>query len=315
MADLSTSLAGVELSGPIVSAAGTGGTALELADVMNLSHLGAVTTKSITPEPRDGNQPWRLVEVPGGMMNAVGLANKGLEHFLSDVAPSLASQPSVFIGSVAGHGIDDYVKVASAFDAVEALPIIELNLSCPNSDTGRQFTDGPGELAEVIRAARAAVTRSKLFVKLPLLFENAASMAGAAIDAGADGLTMINTIPSLSIDVHERKPRLGYGTGGLSGPAVHQPALGMVWRVYDAVARDAGIPIIGIGGVRRWEQAAAFILAGASAVGMGTTLFHEPAAPRKVLRGLRSWVDSQGCTSLSQLVGQLEPASAVTSTR
>jgi dihydroorotate dehydrogenase (NAD+) catalytic subunit len=306
MSDLSTTLAGVELSGPIVSAAGTGGTATELADVLDLRELGAVTTKSITPESRTGNAPMRVADVPVGMMNAIGLANKGLDSFMTEIEPTLSSHPTVFIGSVAGHCLDDYVQVAGAFDAAESLPIIELNLSCPNSSTGRQFTEGPADLAEVIAAVRSVVTRTKLFVKLPLLFEHAADMAGAAVDAGADGLTMINTIPSLSIDVRTRRPRLGYGPGGLSGPAIHLPAVGMVRRVYDAVARDAGIPIIGLGGVRSWEQAAAFILAGASAVGMGTTLFHNPRAPRRILRGLDRWVQQQGCASLHELIGAME---------
>ena len=306
MPDLSTTLAGVELSGPIVSAAGTGGTATELADVLDLRHPGAGTTKSITPETRLGNPPMRVADVPGGMLNAIGLANKGIDAFMAETVPTLSGHPTVFIGSVAGHSIDDYVQVAGAFDEVESLPIIELNLSCPNSSTGRQFTDGPAELGEAIAAVRAVVTRTRLFVKLPLLFEPGVAMAQAAIEAGADGLTMINTIPSLSIDVRTRRPRLGYGPGGLSGPAVHPLAVGMVRRIYDAVARDAGVPIIGLGGARSWEQAAAFILAGASAVGMGTTLFHDPQAPRRMLRGLDRWVAKQGCSSLRELIGAME---------
>ena len=303
---LATSIAGVELSGPIVSAAGTGGSCTELADILDLRCLGAVTTKSITAESREGNQPYRVVDVPGGMLNAVGLTNKGVDAFIEQDVPKLASQPTVFIGSIAGHSIDDYVTVATAFEAVDSLPIVELNLSCPNSSSGRRFTDGPDELAEVIRATRQVLPTTKMLVKLPLLFETASDMASAAIEAGVDGLTMINTVPALSIDVKTRRPRLGYGAGGLSGPAVHTPAVGMVRRVYEDVTRDAGIPIIGLGGVQAWEHAAAFILAGATAVGIGTTLFHSPAAPRRIGRGLARWVAMHGCSSLSELIGQMD---------
>lgn len=303
---LATSIAGVDLSGPLVSAAGTGGTCMELAEVLDLRHLGAVTTKSITVEARDGNQPCRVVDVPGGMLNAVGLANKGLDAFIEQDVPKLASRPTIFIGSIAGHCVDDYVKVASAFEAVAAIPIVELNLSCPNSSSGRRFTDGPGELADVIRAAREVLPTTKLLVKLPLLFETASSMASTAVESGVDGLTMINTVPALSIDVDTRRPRLGYGAGGLSGPAVHTPAVGMVRRVYDDVTRDAGVPIIGLGGVQVWEHAAAFILAGASAVGIGTTLFHSPGAPKRIRRGLARWVAMHGCSRLSELVGEMD---------
>ncbi|MAB83914.1 MAG: dihydroorotate dehydrogenase B catalytic subunit [Phycisphaerae bacterium] len=300
---LATSLAGVTLTGPIISAAGTGGTATELADVLDLGDLGAVTTKSITPEPRSGNAAMRVTDVPAGMMNAVGLMNMGIEAFLGDIVPGLGDRGTVFIGSAAGHCVEDYVQVAAAFDSIESLPLIELNLSCPNSSTGRRFTDGPAELAEVVAEVRAAVTGTRLLVKLPLLFETAVPMAAAAIEAGADGLTMINTVPALSIDVHSRSSRLGFGHGGLSGPAVHLPALSMVQRVHSGVARDAGVPIIGLGGVRSWEQAAAFVLAGATAVGIGTTLYHDPAAPRRINRGLARWVRDQGCASIEELVG------------
>lgn len=305
---LATSLAGVRLSGPIISAAGTGGTATELADVLDLADLGAVTTKSITPEPRAGNAAMRVADVPTGMLNAVGLMNMGIEAFIDGTVPTLASCSTTFIGSVAGHCVEDYVRVAAAFDPVETLPLIELNLSCPNSSTGRRFTDGPAELAEVVGEVRAAVTNSRLLVKLPLLFETAVPMAAAAIEAGADGLTMINTIPALSINVVDRTSRLGFGHGGLSGPAVHLPAVSMVQRVHAGVAREAGIPIIGLGGVRRWEQAAAFILAGATAVGIGTTLYHDPRAPRRINRGLVRWVRDQGCASIGELVGQVRLA-------
>ncbi len=302
---LSTTLAGVHLTGPLISAAGTGGTATELEDVLDLADFGAVTTKSITPEPRAGNPAMRVADVPAGMLNAVGLMNMGVDAFLAGTVPALSGRPTTFIGSVAGHSIEDYVQVAAAFDAVEAFPLIELNLSCPNSSTGRRFTDGPSELAEVVREVRRAVVRSRILVKLPLLFETAVPMAAAAIEAGADGLTMINTVPALSIDVEDRTSRLGFGHGGLSGPAVHLPALSMVQRIHAGVARDAQVPIVGLGGVRRWEQAAAFVLAGATAVGIGTTLYHDHRAPRRINRGLARWVAAQGCSRLDELVGQV----------
>ena len=277
----------------------------ELADAFDLRWLGAVTTKSITPEERAGNDPWRIIDVPGGMMNAIGLANVGLGKFLAEKLPSAAGVPCPVFGSVAGHSVEDYVRVAAAFDANTAFPIIELNVSCPNTATGLQFGDDPSALKALLAEVRPVVKRAKLFVKVS---PNAdvVKLSGAAVEAGADGLTLVNTVTAMSIDVHTRRPRLSRGRGGLSGPAIHPIAVRMVHDVYRAVAKPAGVPIIGLGGVLRWEDAAEFILVGASAVGVGTALFVDPRTPVALAKGLAQWVRAQGASSITALVGAME---------
>lgn len=302
---LRTLLAGIPLATPVVAAAGTCGYADELGDAFDLSQIGAVTTKSITPEVRAGNDPWRIIDVPGGMLNAIGLANAGLDAFLAQKLPRAAALPCRLFGSVAGHSIDDYVAVASAFDARAELPLIELNVSCPNTATGCQFGDDPDALRDLLRAVRPLVKRAKLFVKIS---PNAdvVRMSATAVECGADGLTLVNTVSAMSVDVQTRLPRLSRGRGGLSGPAIHPIAVRMVHDVYRAVAKPAGVPIIGLGGVLRWQDAAEFILVGATAVGMGTALFIDPRAPVGIARGLARWTREQGAASIGELVGQVE---------
>lgn len=299
---LRTRIAGVELATPIVAAAGTCGYADELADALDLGWLGAVTTKSITAEERAGNDPWRIIDVPGGMMNAIGLANVGLDRFLAEKLPRVRGLPCPAFGSVAGHSVDDYVRVAAAFDREAAFPVIELNVSCPNTATGLQFGDDPAALRALLAEVRPVVRRARLFVKVS---PNAdvVRLSAAAVEAGADGLTLVNTVTAMSIDVHSRRPRLSRGRGGLSGPAIHPIAVRMVHDVHRQVAGPAGIPVIGLGGVLRWEDAAEFILVGASAVGVGTALFVDPRAPAALAKGLAGWMRSQGVSTVAELVG------------
>jgi dihydroorotate dehydrogenase (NAD+) catalytic subunit len=305
--DLTVKLAGVELVNPIVAAAGTCGYVDELADVLPPSKIGAVVTKSITREPRDGHPPWRLVEVPGGMLNAVGLANVGLERFLAEKLPAAAAIDTVVIGSIAGNSIDDYRTVAAAFDAQEHLPLVELNVSCPNTDDGLVFGEDPGRLGELLAEVRPALAHTKLLVKLSPNVGDVTAMADAAVAAGADGLTLINTVAAMAIDVESQRYRLSAGGagGGLSGPAIHPIAVRMIHNVYRSVAGPAGVPLVGLGGVMTWQHAAEFVLAGATAVGMGTALFVNPRAPLKVAKGLAKWVERQGCASITELVGQV----------
>ena len=307
MADLTVRLAGVELRNPILAAAGTCGYVDELAQVLDPRHLGAIVTKSITRQPREGHPPWRLVELPRGLLNAVGLANVGLEAFLREKLPAAEQLPSVLIGSIAGNSIDDYVAVAAAFDAQARLPVVELNVSCPNTDDGQVFGEDPRKLAALLRAVRPALTSTRLFVKLAPNVGDITQMAASAIEAGADGLTVMNTYPALALDVETRRSRLGAGLagGGLSGPAIHPIAVRMVYEVHRLVAGPAGIPLIGLGGVMVWQDAAEFILAGATAVGMGTALFVDPRSPRAVVRGLERWVADQGCRTIGELIGQV----------
>jgi dihydroorotate dehydrogenase (NAD+) catalytic subunit len=302
---LRTTLSGIGLATPLVAAAGTCGYADELADALDMRWLGAVTTKSITPEERAGNDPWRIIDVPGGMMNAIGLANVGLERFLREKAPAAEALPCRAFGSAAGHSVEDYVRVASAMDSRTGFPAIELNVSCPNTATGLQFGDDPSALRALLAEVRPAVRRARLLVKLS---PNAdvVRLAAAAVEGGADALTLVNTVPAMSIDVRTRRTRLSRGRGGLSGPAIHPIAVRMVHDVHRQVAGPARIPLVGLGGVLGWQDAAEFILAGATAVGIGTGLFVDPGLPAAVARGLARWVDDQGVPAIGALVGALE---------
>ncbi len=308
MADLSVTLAGVTLRNPIVAAAGTCGYVEELADVLDPRELGAVVTKSITREPREGHPPWRLIDVPHGMLNAVGLANVGLERFLAEKLPAANGLDTIVVGSIAGDSVDDYVAVAAAFDAADGLPLVELNVSCPNTDDGQVFGENPESLRRLLAEVRPALANTKMLVKLSPNVSDIVAMAKTAIDAGADGLTLINTVSAMAIDVETRATRLSRGVGGLSGPAVHSIAVRMVHEVYRHVAAEAGVPIIGLGGVMTWSDAAELILAGATAVGMGTALLIDPRSPIKVRNGLRKWVQRQGCSSVGELVGRVADA-------
>lgn len=301
--DLSVTFAGCTLRNPLVTAAGTAGYVRDFASVVDPRRLGAITTKSITPESREGNRPWRIIDTRSGMLNAIGLANVGLERFLAE---KLDEVPCQLIGSVAGHSIADYVAVAAAFGAESRIDLVELNVSCPNTETGRAFGGTPEALGEVLAEVRPALGTKPMIVKLAPDGPDVVRLAEAAIAAGADALTLVNTMPAMAIDVETRQPRLSRGRGGLSGPAIHPVAVRIVHEVYDAVARDADVPIIGLGGVMGWEDAAEFILAGATAVGLGTTLFVDPRSPRRIARGLAAWTARQGATSITELIGRVE---------
>lgn len=303
---LETTLAGIRLRNPVVLAAGTAGELDEFTDALPLSQIGAITTKSITREPRGGNAPWRLIELPVGMLNAIGLANPGIDAFVRDRLPRAAQMPCPVITSAAGHSIDDYVAVASVFDGRREAALIELNVSCPNTASGLQFGDDARLLGELLRAVRPAVMHKRLFVKLSPGAGDLVRLAETAIAGGADGLTLVNTFPALAIDPESRRPKLSRGSGGLSGPAIHPIAVRLVHDVHRLVTRGAAIPIIGLGGVLRWEDAAEFILAGAAAVGIGTGLFVDPKTPRRVAAGLDAWCERQGVQSIAELVGAME---------
>lgn len=345
---LVTELAGLSLRNPVLLAAGTAGVLDEMwsRDVpgsagrrarrrgpLDLSRVGGVVTKSITAQARSGNDTWRIIENRAGMLNAIGLANPGIDAFDEHIAPKASEVPTTVIGSVAGFSIDEYVRVAACMDewaepgfsrvkrrdagsAGESdgggpggragIPAIELNVSCPNVRTGLEFGLAPEHLRELMGAVRPVVKRAKVFVKLSPATPDMIGVARAAIDGGADGLTIGNTQPAMAIDVHTRKPRLSNTTGGLSGPALHPVAVRQVHEVYRKVAKERGVPVIGAGGVMRWEDAAEFILAGATAVQMGTALLADPRSPIAVIKGLAKWVRAQGCGSMRELVGAVE---------
>jgi len=322
---LRTNLAGLELSNPVMLAAGTAGYLDEMGDVINLAKLGAIVTKSITAKPREGNATWRIIESRGAMMNAVGLANMGVESFTRDLAPRVASVPTRVIGSISGFSVDDFVAVASAMDAVDAIGAVELNVSCPNVHLGVEFGSEPRLLAELIAAVRPVLTRTRLFVKLSPIAAGRPGIvpiaraaaephtagittqpAGPNQRPGADAICLANTMPAMAIDVHTRKPRLSNITGGLSGPAIHPIAVKLVHDVYRGFARETQTPLIGIGGVLHWEDAAEFILAGATAVEMGTALFIDPRSPLAVVKGLEKWVKEQKVNTISALIGAVK---------
>lgn len=303
---MSVDLAGVELRNPIIAAAGTCGYVDEFARVLDPSTIGAVVTKSITRASREGNPPWRIIDAANGMLNAIGLANVGLDRFVAEKLPAAKTVDTVVIGSIAGDRVEDYVAIAEAFDAAEYLPLVELNVSCPNTDDGLVFGECPDALGRLLDAVRPALKNTGMIVKLSPNVGDIGRMARAAVDGGADALTLINTVSAMAIDVETRQPRLSRGTGGLSGPAIHPIAVRMVHEVYEAVARDRNVPIIGLGGVMGWKDAAEMILAGARAVGMGTSLFVDPKSPAKTARGLTRWVGRQGVKRVSELEGRVE---------
>lgn len=308
--DLSVSLGRVRLTNPVLTVSGTCGYGPEYSPYLDLSKLGAFTTKAVTPEPRAGNEPDRICEVRAGMLNAIGLANVGLKAFIAEKIPEIRKLGCPVFVNVAGHAIDDYVTVCRALDPLPEVAGLELNVSCPNVADGLVFGTDPGLLRELTAAVRRVVTRALLIVKLSPNVSDISKMAQAAIAGGAEALSIINTLLGMAIDIDTWRPMLANGTGGLSGPAIKPVAIQMVNRVYREVARDARVPIIGMGGVQTWEDAVEFLLAGASAVGVGTALFIDPTTPMKICDGLADYLRRRGLASVRELVGQLKLGAA-----
>ncbi len=302
--DLSVDLAGVRLANPIVTASGTSGYGLELSDFVDLGRLGAFTTKSVTVEPRLGNPPPRVVETASGMLNAIGLANVGLERFVAERVPDLSRLGVPVFVNVAGHAVDDYLAVCRRLDPIDAIAGLELNVSCPNVSDGMVFGTDPAALRDLVAAVRAEVHHSLLIVKLSPNVTDITATGRAAVEAGADVLSLVNTFVGMAIDVETWHPRLANNTGGMSGPAIKPMAVHLISKVYHAVARPAGVPIIGMGGVSDWRDAVELLLAGASAVAVGTALFGDPAAPLGIIDGLRAYLTSKNLARVADLVGQ-----------
>ncbi len=303
MPNLSVQLGPVTLKNPVLTASGTCGYGKEYAPYFDLSLLGGFTTKSVTVHPRKGNQPQRIVETPGGMLNAIGLANVGLDEFLNVKAAEAAQLGTRVFVNVAGYQIDDYLRVCDAVDGLPGIDGVELNVSCPNVSDGLTFgTDAP-LLKELVTAARHVVQNGALIVKLSPNVTDITTTARAAIEGGADALSMVNTFVGMKIDIRTRKCVLANRTGGLSGPAIRPLAIQLVNRVYTQVARDAGVPIIGMGGIQTWEDAIEFILAGASAVSIGTALFVNPDTPVRVVEGMTQYLEDAGMEEIGKLVG------------
>lgn len=303
---LTVDLCGVQLRTPILTASGTCGYGPEYADVLDYQRLGGFTTKSVTLHERAGNNPERIVEVRAGILNAIGLANVGIDRFLTEKLPFIRSMPTPVFVNVAGHSLEDYVRVADALDRAEGLAGIELNVSCPNVSDGLMFGTDARLLRELVAAVRGVMRRGKLIVKLTPNVTDICELARAAIDGGADALSMINTYVGMAIDTNTWRPMLANVSGGLSGPSIRPLALYLIHRVYRGVARDARIPIIGMGGIQSTRDAIEFLLVGASAVAVGTALFVDPTLPVKIADGLSAYLESKKLKSVSELIGQVK---------
>ena len=305
--DISVDFAGIRLANPVFTASGTCGYADELADFMDVNQLGGFITKSITLKPRKGNATPRIVETDAGMLNAIGLANIGLDAFVEEKLPILEKlSPAVFV-NVAGQTIDEYVAVVKRLAGEKAISGFELNISCPNvAKGGISFGTDPGQVAETTSAAKSAAGEKILIVKLSPAVTDISVIARAAVDAGADALSLVNTIPAMAIDIETRKPVLANKTGGLSGPAIKPIAVYLVNKVYNEVAKDSAIPILGLGGIRTASDAVEFIIAGASAVAVGTANFVEPGCTPKIIEGIKRYCIRKEIQNIKELVGSLE---------
>ncbi|MGE0480658.1 MAG: dihydroorotate dehydrogenase [Phycisphaerae bacterium] len=303
--ELVTNLGGVQLCTPMLTASGTCGYGPEYADLIDYRRLGGFTTKSVTVHERPGNQPERIVELRAGLLNAIGLANVGLKRFIAEKIPFIRTMPTPVFVNVAGYRVEDYVEVVGALSAFDCLAGFELNVSCPNVADGLMFGTDPRLLRPLVEAVRRVTRRGLLIVKLSPNVTDIAPLARAAVDGGAQALSLINTYVGLSIDADAWTPSLANVTGGLSGPAIKTLALFNVHRVYREVARQANIPIIGMGGVQTTRDAVEFMLAGATAVAVGTALFVDPTTPLKIADGLREYLVQRKIGHVSELVGKL----------
>ncbi len=299
--DLSVNFAGIKLKNPILTASGTFGYGEEFSEFVDLNKIGGVIVKGISLKPIKGNPPPRIWETPSGMLNAIGLENPGVDVFLNEKLPYLRKFDTAVIVNVFGYSLDEYVDVARILDGVQGISGIEVNISCPNVKAGGMvFGTDLKATSGLISAIRRA-TRLPLIVKLSPNVTDVTEFAKAARDAGCDGLSLINTLLGMAIDVRCRRPRLANCTGGLSGPAIRPVAVRMVWQV----ARAVPLPIIGMGGIATGEDALEFILAGASAVAVGTANFVNPRATLEVLSGIESLMAEQGVAAITDLIGKV----------
>lgn len=300
---LAIDLCGVHLRNPVLAASGTFGYGVEFETVADLNSIGGIVVKGLSREPMPGNPPPRLWETTAGMINSVGLQNIGARAFAAHKLPALRRFTTAIFANVFGYAPDDYAEVIRILEDAEGLAGYELNVSCPNTKHGGIFfSSDPGLLGEVITLVRPLATRRPLIVKLSPNVTRIDILAKAAEEAGADAISLVNTFVSLAIDAHTRGPRLGAGFGGLSGPAIKPIALRMVYEAWKAVR----IPVIGIGGIRSGEDAAEFMIAGATAVEVGTANFVDPAAPCRVARELGEFAKKEKLQNIAELTGTLK---------
>lgn len=302
MRNLSVKIAGLELKNPVTVASGTFGDGQLMNRIYNVGLLGAIFTKGTTLEPRQGNAPQRMAETSSGMLNAVGLQNLGLEHYITEVYPEIIKLGAEIIPNVNGSKIDDYIAVASKINELDGIRAIELNISCPNvKEGGMAFGVSEKGIAEIVSEIRA-VYHKTLIVKLSPNVTDIARMGAIAENHGADALSLVNTFLGMAIDAEKQRPILSTITGGLSGPAIKPIALRMVWQV----AKSVRIPVIGIGGICTGIDAIEFLLAGASAVQVGTYNFIDPLAPLKILADIEEYMDRHSISDVNELIGALK---------
>lgn len=302
MAQLNVKVGGLDLKNPVLTASGTFGYGLEFADFIDLNRLGGFIVKGTTLHPREGNDYPRMAETPSGMLNCVGLQNKGVDYFCEHIYPQLKDIDSNVLVNVSGSSPEDYAECAARIDALDHIPGIELNISCPNvKDGGMAFGVTCEGAASVVRAVRQCYHKT-LIVKLSPNVTDIASIAKAVEAEGADSVSLINTLMGMSIDIERRKSRLSIGTGGLSGPCVKPVALRMVWQV----ARAVNIPVVGLGGIMNAADAIEFLMAGATAVEIGTANFIDPTTTIRVIDGMNEWLDNHGVKDVHEIIGCLK---------
>jgi dihydroorotate dehydrogenase (NAD+) catalytic subunit len=300
--DLTATLGRLKLANPILVASGTFGYAREMAGVVDFARLGGIIPKTVTRQPRAGNTPPRTVETACGLLNAIGLDNDGIEHFIEHHLPYLRTLPTAVIANIAGKTEDEFVEMAALLGREQGLAALEMNLSCPNVSGGIDFATDPAVTRRVVKRV-LDVCPLPLFAKLTPNVTDLPAIAAAAADAGADAVSLVNTFVGMAIDWRRRRPVLGNGTGGLSGPAIKPLALRAVWQVANRVQ----IPVIGIGGIATLDDVMEFLVAGASAVQLGTVNFYDPTASMRVVAGLPEALKELGASSVREVVGTLKP--------
>ena len=302
MAALNVKINNVEFKNPIITASGTFGYGLEFADLVPLDKLGGIIVKGTTLHHREGNDYPRMAETAQGMLNCVGLQNKGVDYFCREIYPKIKDIGTNMLVNVSGSSPEDYAACAARINTLEKIPAIELNISCPNvREGGMAFGVTCSGAAHVVKAVRAVYDKT-LIVKLSPNVTDIAQIACACEDEGADAVSLINTLLGMAVDIERRKPQLSIRTGGLSGPAVKSVALRMVYDVAHAVK----IPVIGLGGISSAADAIEFLMCGATAIQIGTANFVDPTVTIKVIEGLNSWLDAHGCQSVHEIIGALE---------
>lgn len=302
MADLTVKIAGVEFKNPVIPASGVFGYGKEYEKFYDLSRLGGIAVKGTTLNERQGNLPPRIAETPSGMLNSVGLQNPGIDHFIENELPYLCKKGTVIIANIAGATEEECSEVASKLDDT-SVDMIELNISCPNvKQGGAAFGTNLESAASVTKKVREA-TKKPLMVKLSPNVTDIVSIAKAVESAGADAVSLINTLLGMRIDINNRRPILRNNVGGLSGPAVLPVAVRMVWQV----ASNVKIPVVGMGGISCWEDAVEMMLAGASAVQIGAAMFTDPFAPVKIIDGLEKYLDNNKIDSITEIIGKVQP--------